>query len=496
MSVKAIANKTNAVSFKPAPTQKPKIETQKPKAVVNSQYAVSNLNTQGSLKKIQLDTKLDSKNVTKITGGNTDSRIASAKQTNNSIDLKKRVTNQAQFERDNNYNRTVGKRINPTQAGNSVPNGTYTQTNIPQKLQVPTVRNADILSVTPLTQREKDDIKNHSANINRLNKSIDAELKNNRAPVTIGDDGGPNYAYIKSLQNQVSDLEGRRERLWNRERLSSSAANNGKVFTATADNANKNATPVIFVNGINTDQGRSGTEALELSKRFKVPVQQVVNVNEMDRARLISTSSLSNLGNLRNTEGTTAGLGRSILINPKAATTTANAILDQLDNPKLKDQPIKIVAYSQGGAITAQALKDVNGVINNREQGDKMINRIKILGLAPAAVQRDIPQNMRGNYRIIYDRNDPVAQARGVDKSNNILDLKSIQDRESRDPNFFGPHLSYFKHYEGTDPGSRFNTQADIQMQKWFSGTSGSRSGAVQIDMNDSNFTREVTPKL
>lgn len=413
------------------------------------------------------------------------------------INLRTTVAEQARFERDNHYDRTVGSRIDPQRAADTVPNGTYTEINVPQILAVPRVNDANILTVRPLNQSERNDIQNHSANINRALNEVSRIIQRG---VTVND-----APRLTQLSKQIDDLTVRRERLWNRERLSSSAEFNGRIFNATAQGADTSKPPVIFVNGINTDIGRSGTEALELSQRFGVPVQQVINVNEMDRARIIGTARLTpnfnNLDPLSNVEGITAEITRNILSNPVAATSTASAIFNQLDNPSLKGQPIKIVAYSQGGAITAEALRYVDGVMTwrvargkiSRTDADQTLNRIKILGLAPAAVQRDVPAAFRNNYRVVYDRNDPVALGRGVDKTNNVRDLLDLQNRQNEDPNFFLQHLSYFKHYEGTDPGSRFNYRADIEMQRWFAGSNGARGGAVQIDLNNGQFTREVT---
>jgi hypothetical protein len=178
-----------------------------------------------------------------------------------------------------------------------------------------------------------------------------------------------------------------------------------------------------------------------------------------------------------------------------ASNSLASTVLNQLYDPNLqkRNEPIKIVAYSQGGAITTDALRRVIDHVNRDtslkpEQRAAMFNRVRVLGIGPAAVHADMPQQFRNNYRIIYDRNDPIPSLAGVEGATGFERLTDL-DRRSQDANFLTPHLSYFRHYEITDPGSTYNRQMERQLNLWYQGSA--RNQAVELDMNNPNFARE-----
>lgn len=289
------------------------------------------------------------------------------------------------------------------------------------------------------------------------------------------------------------------------QRLLPSARYDGSVYLATAKEADPNRTPVIFVNGINTDVSRSGIEALELSRIFRAPVKHVVNVSDLDQAQAISNPILrqraSDVGAAingsrdRQIAQAIDEQKRTTLANPVASNSLASTVLNQLYDPNLqkRNEPIKIVAYSQGGAITTDALRRVIDHVNRDtslkpEQRAAMFNRVRVLGIGPAAVHADMPQQFRNNYRIIYDRNDPIPSLAGVEGATGFERLTDL-DRRSQDANFLTPHLSYFRHYEITDPGSTYNRQMERQLNLWYQGSA--RNQAVELDMNNPNFARE-----
>jgi hypothetical protein len=399
-----------------------------------------------------------------------------------------------------------------------IPNGTYQNVQIRQQFSQQALRNnpngvlvsypagsneSHILAVKPLNDVEKkvleraEQLKFFIGNTER--KLIDAR-------------NAPNAAQRRNeIQAYAADITKAERELFkyknideykNRERLSSSSQYNGQVFKATAEGADPKASPVIFVNGVNTDIGRSGTEALEISDLAKAPVLHIANVSDLDHGQRISEKLIK--GDKGNVEGQLSAITRSILVNPPAATQTANAILDQLDKTQ---GVVRIVGYSQGGAIVAEALRHVEGEILARRdsgkitaaQANNLVSRIQILGIAPAAVHRDIPDVFRNNYRIIYDKGDVVPKARGLGidgKTNNILDLGSISG-ESKKKGGLSEHLSYFRHYETTDASSaeltrrgrgvEYNEYAGREITKWLNISKNKEGGGYIVELDQRN---------
>jgi hypothetical protein len=160
-------------------------------------------------------------------------------------------------------------------------------------------------------------------------------------------------------------------------------ADNGKAFRVVAQNANANRTPVLYVNGINTDLGRATRTAAEISRLTGAPVDLTYNSSSVTVA---VSKSLDHFENVARGQATAAvpkflhgkprqqwinidtarrvaayangpqvagWAKRNMLQNPPSAQTTANLIAEQLDKT---NDAVNVVAYSQGGAITVEAL--------------------------------------------------------------------------------------------------------------------------------------------
>jgi hypothetical protein len=283
----------------------------------------------------------------------------------------------------------------------------------------------------------------------------------------------------------------------NNVRLQSGKSENGNMYQALANGADPNRTPVIFVNGINTDFNRSRLQALELSAQFNSPVNHIVNVSSKDKLVRAGTGVAVGgaLSEGQTTEQFDQRVQQHLAGNRPAAIATANAILDQLYDPTLRASkaPVKVVGYSQGASITSQALRDVDSHLSREvaagrlSQGEKeqMLGRIRFLGVGPAAADRHITQDYREggaivqrndlrhvNYRIIADRNDQIANLVGVgDAQPNVQ--RALQAGARLAQNDFHAHLSYFRSYEAMDPGSIYNgRQIDPLFESWFNGSS------------------------
>jgi hypothetical protein len=403
-----------------------------------------------------------------------DAKISTKKA--ETLDLKAMSREQAKLEKTINPDPKTRKDINVDSYVNSVPSGTYTKTEVKQNLTVPKVTSPGLISIKELTTQQiaekTNQIKAKTSQIGVNNQEI--KKLNEQISKTSSD-----YK-VESLQAKVDSIKARnstlvteRERLYNQVRLSSSAKYNGQVFTATSDapNVNKNANPIISFNGVNTNIARSGSEALEMSKLAGAPVLHVVNVNEMDKAAMMAKSQFKSVGGLANPEGVASEATRGMLINEQASTAGANVILNQLKTTK---GDVKIMAYSQGNPIAANALRAVDGYYQAKvksgdmkpEEKTAIMSRIKLLGIGSAAARRDFPESVKNNITVMNDKNDFVPNARNMNGSVNVGGLMNSEAKSAKD-NAFREHLSYFQHYEKTDPGSQYNPAAGATIRGW-----------------------------
>ncbi len=336
--------------------------------------------------------------------------------------------------------------------------------------------------------------------IKQFNQQIEGKENDAKrwAGVALASGGKLGVREAAQAKAEAASLGFSRDEFINNVRLQSGKNQNGNLFQARANSADPNRTPVIFVNGVNTDVNRSRAQALELSERFGSPVNHVVNVSSKDKLVRagIGVGTGGALREGQSVEQFDQRVQQHLTGNRQAANTTANAILDQLYDPKMRANktPVKVVGYSQGASITSQALRDVDSYLSskvgdtkskdNLTPGEKteMLKRIRFLGIGPGAAERHITQDYREggqitqrpdlanvNYRIIADKNDQIANVVGVGKAK--PDVWSAADAGRKlANNDFHSHLSYFKTYEAADPGSIYNPQVGGLLDSWFSG--------------------------
>lgn len=313
-------------------------------------------------------------------------------------------------------------------------------------------------------------------------------------------------ADLRTKQAEKAALEFDRSEFINTARLQSSIGENGKIYQAIGKSADANKVPVIFIPGVNTDKNRGALQALELSNQLGSPVNQVVNTSSKDTmiragAGIISGKAGDEAINALITKGSSIGsidpskadqqIQQHLTGNRPAAVATANAILQQMNDPNIpKGTPIKIIGYSQGAAIGSQALREVNSILD-KQVADKtitandkkeMLDRVRFLGIGPGAAERHVrsefvdgkSSTVKGleniKYRTISDENDQIAKLLGVGKKEPNLGAAKDALTKLAGPNGFHEHLSYFKTYEATDPGSTYNPQATAEIRNWFVG--------------------------
>jgi hypothetical protein len=334
------------------------------------------------------------------------------------------------------------------------------------------------------------------ARVKQFDQQIEAKENDAKrwAAVAVGSFGKLGVAEGLRAKAEAASLGFDRGEFINNVRLQSGKSQNGNMYQANAKSADASRTPVIFVNGVNTDVNRSRAQALELSDRFGSPVNHIVNVSSKDkmvRAGLgVGTGGALREG--QNVDQFDQRVQQHLTGNRPAATATANAILDQMLDPKMRadKSPVKVVGYSQGASITAQALRDVDSHLSSQvisgklSPADKtdMLKRVNFVGIGPGAAARHLTQDyVKGgqivqrpdlanvNYRIIADKNDQIANLVGVGKAKPDSGA-AAQAALKLANNDFRAHLSYFRAYEAADPGSVHNPQVDRLLDSWFKG--------------------------
>ncbi len=134
---------------------------------------------------------------------------------------------------------------------------------------------------------------------------------------------------------------------------------------------------------------------------------------------------------------------RNALQNPPAARTQADRILSQLASPS--NEPVYVVGYSQGAAISAQALRMVEQELVQRHgsaTANQMLARVQVLTLGGAANANDFPAAV--NVTSIAHRGDIVSQYFGANRE--ALGRGNAGDFVNFVKDGFGlpQHLNYF----------------------------------------------------
>ncbi len=283
--------------------------------------------------------------------------------------------------------------------------------------------------------------------------------------------------------------------------MENDAARNGEVNRVCSDSQNLNKPEVIFVNGINTDHARSAIIAASLSNQLQVPIRHVVNVNDPVPAKAAGLEIVK--GNFNNLEGTSLVINKEMLANPRAAAATANVIYEKMMGKS--NDPITIVGYSQGGAITARALEYVVNQLSVDVQKGKitepdrqrLLGRVHFIGFGSAASHRDFPAEFRSRIQIIYDRNDNIAKGRAYTGTTNYQDTMGIiAATKSADAGTVNVvHSSYFDVAPYTRP-TTFNPTA---MDKFRDSVNQINAGKpirplIELDVNDPKYFKYDRP--
>ena len=427
------------------------------------------------------------------------------------------------------YSRALATLSNDIAHGRAdLPEGTYTRLNVSNSIST---NRTNPLAIQPISPENSTrtidqlapDAGRNNAEITRLSD------RNNAIERQLGA-GGVNWFQRDGLQAEqrrnflaitaLQSANGPYAKAVNDARLQPDRSENGRVYRALADSAVASRPPVIYINGVNTDVDRSALQAMELSELFRAPVDHVVNVSSMNSlvsgAMQIIGERASNLRLGLNV--TDMKIQQHLTGNPPAAQSAANLILDQLDNSSGK---VKIVGYSQGAAIGSEALRMVASVLAERKVDGKLLtlaeqrailSRIEFLGIGPGAATRHVTtayevrhieaqgrmpartvettRHLPGldaiDYRTISDANDPIAR---------LLNVSGPNGETTTSPNLGGaagamaqmqlpegilPHLSYFRTYEATDPGSIYNPQMSNALHQWYAGAETARNTIIR----------------
>jgi hypothetical protein len=381
-----------------------------------------------------------------------------------------------------------------------LPEGTYRQVSVPNNIEDRRQNPIEVDKISPenawrTIQKLDEQIENRNNRIADLKKS-NADLRGSIFAVLHVPQIAANEVDIKRLEslNVLDDLS--RLKTINDTRLQNGRADNGTVFRAVATGADQSIPPIIVINGVNTDVNRSAIQAMEMSALFKAPVDHVVNVSSSDK--LISGVKDTFQDRARNRKFGVDHLDmrnqQHLSGNPPAAEAAAELILYRLDTTKDK---IKIIGYSQGAAIGAEALRMVDSILTKRglslEKREEMLSRIEFLGIGPAAADRHISRSYQeGNeiielpalkavdYRTVSDINDPISKLVNVyeiNENGEVIDGQAAFDArligaayQFTSPGGVLPHLSYYKSYEVTDPGSKYNSDVEKILHQWYAG--------------------------
>ncbi len=283
------------------------------------------------------------------------------------------------------------------------------------------------------------------------------------------------------------------------------AARNGNAYRVVAPNANPNQTPVLFVNGINTDLAGARRTAAEVSRLTGAPVDLAYNASSSTVALNRTLAHFQARANREavaavparlqpdpndnrfvagvksrardawiatDTQRRVAGYAlspesadwgkRNAIQNPPTAQTTANLILEQLNNT---NGPVNVVAYSQGGAITTEALRRL-------ENQGVDVSRVRVLAIGAAAdtgvdapeLTNDFPANVRVSS--FAHETDGISQYFGENR-NNFNGWTAWN--QGLDRGRFTQHTNYFR---GQGAGAAADPNAERLLQRWYAGNS------------------------
>jgi hypothetical protein len=265
------------------------------------------------------------------------------------------------------------------------------------------------------------------------------------------------------------------------------AGHNGNAYRIVGENINTKANPVIFVNGINTDLAGARRTAAEISQMTGAPVDLAYNssspvtaggrtsahfwnLSRTEAEAAVPREGIFSNASVRNARvnvlaariyaGHTADPNtadwakRNSLHNPPTAQTTANLILDQL---KTGSGSVNVVAYSQGGAITTDALRRL-------ESQGVDLSRVRVLTVGAAADRDDFPSSV--HVSSLAHRTDFISQFFGENRAN--LNINAVGS-QALDGGRLTQHTNYFAGQGGGNPG---DPNAERLLRHWHNGNS------------------------
>lgn len=265
---------------------------------------------------------------------------------------------------------------------------------------------------------------------------------------------------------------------------------NGEAYRIVARDVDSNATPVIFVNGIKNELAKASRIAGEISRLTGSPIDLAYNSSSVnvalrkaldhfiERARVEARAAaprwltgiprdawIRSEANRRVVAyafdpNTADWAKRNVLHNPPTAQTTANLILEQLNNT---DGLVSVVGFSQGGAIVAEALRRL-------EAKGFDVGRVRVLAVAAAAdtgtdaveLTNDFPNSVRVSG--FAHKNDVISQYFGQNRRN--LSTWAVWSY-GLDRGRWTQHRNYFRGDQSNKPP---DPKAEKLLQLWHQG--------------------------
>lgn len=218
---------------------------------------------------------------------------------------------------------------------------------------------------------------------------------------------------------------------------------NGQMQTVMPSSGDNGQAHTIYINGIGTSDAGALNQGQYFANNGKAPVDVVYQHST------IADVALSELGTMAAriaVLGPFIGFSTALanaradvmkkLQNPAAANAAASQIMSQLGTPSNTNQ-VRLIGYSQGAAITTQALKQVSKQLTaqyGKTTADQMMSRINVFSMGGAARRSDYPPTIQLTQ--VFHKHDIVSQFFGDDNTSILSDL-------SRGTHIFDSHTNY-----------------------------------------------------
>lgn len=209
---------------------------------------------------------------------------------------------------------------------------------------------------------------------------------------------------------------------------------NGQLHTVTPQGGDKGGPHTIYINGINGKPDGTTNEAQKLANATGRSIDHIYQESTIANVALREAVVLAGRIALFGGFGAAATIakGRADLMkkleNPEAARTAANQIISQLGGPNGTGQ-VRIVGYSQGATISAQASRMVFDQLKKQygqATAQQMMGRVNILSLGGAAGRNDYAPGTKVTQ--VYRQHDLVSQFFGDNKTPLWQNLKFGKD--------------------------------------------------------------------